>query len=386
MNRRQVLASTGMAAPLALGGARAMAHGGPASGRAPSGGPAHPGRTGPRNLITDVPGITVGCAQDAAVRTGTTVILAEGLVTAAIDVRGGGPGTRESDALESHNLVHACNAVVLSGGSSWGLAAADGVAAQLGARGIGYGGLAADGVPVSPIVPAAILYDLGNGGNKRWGTLPPYRDLGMAALAAAGPDFALGTSGAGYGAMAGALKGGLGSASTRTRDGVMVGAIVAVNALGSSVVPGTRHFWAGAFEMGDEFGGLGPVAARVGAEEWGGTKLPAPRENTTIACIATDLDLTAAEMKRVAIMAQDGLARALRPVHTPFDGDVVFALSTARRAVTGSRDLAVLTVGAVAADTLARAIARGVHAASAPAGWAVPTWSALPTFSAMPQG
>ena len=152
------------------------------------------------------------------------------------------------------------------------------------------------------------------------------------------------------------------------------------------MVPGTRHFWAGAFEMGDEFGGLGPVAARVGAEEWGGTKLPAPRENTTIACIATDLDLTAAEMKRVAIMAQDGLARALRPVHTPFDGDVVFALSTARRAVSGSRDLAVLTVGAVAADTLARAIARGVHAASAPAGWAVPTWSALPTFSAMPQG
>lgn len=373
MNRRQVLASTGMAAGAALGagaGARAVA---PPAGAAPH----RPGRTGPRNLITDVAGISVGCAQDAAVRTGTTVILAEGLVTAAIDVRGGGPGTRESDALESHNLVHAANAVVLSGGSSWGLAAADGVAAHLGARGIGYGGLAQQGVPVSPIVPAAILYDLGNGGAKGWGTQPPYRDLGIAALAAAGADFALGTSGAGYGAMAGALKGGLGSASTLMRDGTMVGAIVAVNALGATVVPGTRHFWAGAFEMGDEFGGLGPIAARVGPEEWGGTKLPAPRENTTIACVATDLDLTAAEMKRVAIMAQDGLARAIRPVHTPFDGDVVFALCTARRPVSGPRDLAVLGVGAVAADTLARAIARGVHAATAPAGWAVPTWSAL---------
>jgi len=345
--------------------------------------PRQPGRTGPRNLITDVAGITVGCAQDAAVRTGTTVILADKLSTAAIDVRGGGPGTRESDALDSHNLVHAANAVVLSGGSSWGLAAADGVAAHLGARGIGYGGLARDGVPVSPIVPAAILFDLGNGGNKRWGTMPPYRDLGIAALAAAGPDFALGTSGAGYGAMAGAIKGGLGSASTLLRDvgvegGGTVGAIVAVNALGSVLVPGTRHFWAGAFEVEDEFGGLGPVAVRVGPEEWGGTKLPAPRENTTIACVATDLDLTADEMKRVAIMAQDGLARAIRPVHTPFDGDVVFALCTGRVAVAGPRDLAVLKAGAVAADTLARAIARGVHAATAPAGWAVPTWSSLP--------
>lgn len=368
MNRRQVLASSGIAAGAALGGQHGLA----SVASVPP-----PGSTGPRNLITDVAGITVGCAHDAAVRTGTTVILADRLSTAAIDVRGGGPGTRESDALESHNLVHACNAVVLSGGSSWGLAAADGVAAHLGARGIGYGGLASQGVPVSPIVPAAILYDLGNGGAKAWGTEPPYRNLGIAALAAAGADFALGTSGAGYGAMAGALKGGLGSASTRTRDGAMVGAIVAVNALGSALVPGTRHFWAGAFEMGDEFGGLGPVAARVGPEQWGGTKLPAARENTTIACVATDLDLTADEMKRVAIMAHDGLARALRPVHTPFDGDVVFALSTGRLAVKGPRDLAVLTVGAVAADTLARAIARGVHAASAPAGWAVPTWSAL---------
>jgi L-aminopeptidase/D-esterase-like protein len=375
MNRRQVLATTGIAAGAALGGQHGLAT---ATATATAAAVPPPGRTGPRNLITDVAGITVGCAHDAAVRTGTTVILADRLSTAAIDVRGGGPGTRESDALESHNLVHACNAVVLSGGSSWGLAAADGVAAHLGARGIGYGGLASQGVPVSPIVPAAILYDLGNGGAKGWGTNPPYRDLGIAALAAVGADFALGTSGAGYGAMAGALKGGLGSASTLTRDGVTVGAIVAVNALGSAVVPGTRHFWAGTFELADEFGGLGPIAARVGPEQWGGTKLPAPRENTTIACIATDLDLTADEMKRVAIMAQDGLARALRPVHTPFDGDVVFALSTGRIAVKGPRDLAVLTVGAVAADTLARAIARGVHAASAPAGWAVPTWSALP--------
>lgn len=372
MNRREVLAGSGLLAGATMAATESRA----ASPVEPDAIPL--GRTGPRNLITDVAGITVGCAEDAAVRTGTTVILADRLATAAIDVRGGGPGTRESDALDAANLVHAVNAIVLSGGSSWGLAAADGVAAQLGARGIGYAGMARPGVPVSPIVPAAILYDLANGGNKAWGTEPPYRALGARALAAAGPAFRLGTSGAGYGAMAGGLKGGLGSASTVTRDGATVGAIVAVNALGSPVLPGTRQFWAAPFEIGDEFGAVPPVALRVGPEEWGHVREPAPRENTTIACIATDLDLTADEMKRVAIMAQDGLARAIRPVHSPFDGDVVFALSTGRRQPAGPRTMAVLTIGAVAADTLARAIARGVHAATPPPGMQVVTWADLP--------
>lgn len=379
MNRRDLLKGSGML------GAAALAPGAVAQA-APTKTPPAPtsaatamlGRTGPRNLITDVAGITVGCAQDADVRTGATVILADKLSTAAIDVRGGGPGTRESDALDGYNLVHAANAIVLSGGSSWGLATADGVAAHLGARGIGYGGMAHAGVPVSPIVPAAILYDLANGGNKNWGTEPPYRELGAQALAAVGETFALGTSGAGYGAMAGGLKGGLGSASCVASDGFTVGAIVAVNSMGSTVLPGTRQFWAAPFEIGNEFGGLTPLPMRVGPEEWGHTKGAAARENTTIACIATDLDLTADEMKRVAIMAQDGLARAIRPVHTPFDGDVVFAICTGRIQPREPRTIAVLKAGAIAADTLARAIARGVFAATPPPGSKVLTWSMLP--------
>ena len=336
------------------------------------------GQTGPRNLITDVAGLTVGSAHNPEVRTGTTVILAEGLSTAAIDVRGGGPGTRESDALDGHNLVHAINAIVLSGGSSYGLAAADGVAAVLGAKGIGYGGMTRPGVPLSPIVASAILYDLANGGNKDWGTEPPYRQLGMDALEAVGQDFALGTSGAGYGAMSGGLKGGLGSASTLSSDGATIGAIVAVNSMGSTVAPGTRHFWASPFEIGDEFGGLPPLALYASPEEWGYTKTPAAKENTTIACVATDLDLTADEMKRFVMMAQDGMARAIRPIHTPFDGDVVFAISTGKIQPTAPREIAVLRAGAIAADTLARAIARGVFAASAPPGAEVMVWNDLP--------
>lgn len=368
MNRRNLLKGAGYLASLSAV---------PAAVARAAATPAAIGRTGPLNLITDVAGILVGCAEDPVARTGTTVILADKLSTAAVDVRGGGPGTRETDALDAHNLVGAANAIVLSGGSSWGLAAADGVAAHLGARGIGYGGMAKAGVPVSPIVPAAILYDLANGGNKNWGTEPPYRALGAKALDAAGTQFRLGTSGAGYGALAGALKGGLGSASTLTSDGVMVGAIVAVNSMGSTIIPGTRQFWSGPYEIGNEFGGLLPLARHVGPEEWGYVKGAAPRENTTIACIATDLALTPDEMKRVVIMAQDGLSRAIRPIHTPFDGDVVFGICTGRIQPQEPRQLAVLKVGAVAADTLARAIARGVYEASAPPGSDAMTWSSL---------
>ncbi|WP_347302369.1 P1 family peptidase [Croceibacterium sp. TMG7-5b_MA50] len=367
-NRRTVLAAGGGALSLMAAGALRAQGAAPAS-------------TGPRNLITDVAGLTVGQADDPRVRTGTTVILGDGLLQAAIDVRGGGPGTRESDVTDAHNLVHAVNAVTLSGGSSYGLAAADGVATELGARGIGYGGLARDGVPVSPIVTAAILYDLANGGDKAWGANPPYNDLGRRAFTSAGADFALGTAGAGYGAMAGGLKGGVGSASTLASGGFTVGAIVAVNSLGSVIAPGTRHFWASPFELGDEFGGLPPRALRAGPEEWGLTKLARARENTTIACVATDLALSATELKRVAIMAQDGLARAIRPVHSPFDGDVVFALATAKREAPAdemARHAVTMQVGAIAADTLARAVARGVFAATPPPGADVTCWRDLP--------
>lgn len=324
---------------------------------------AAPGR---RNLITDVPGILVGQAQDDAVRSGVTVVLPEDRAVCAADVRGGGPGTRETDALEPHTLVEAVDAVVLAGGSVYGLAAADAVTAWLGSQGRGFGMATAAGVPSAPIVPAAILYDLGAGGDKAWGLRPPYWDLGLAAVQAAGSEFALGSVGAGTGAMAGAIKGGLGSASVVAAEGWTVGALAAVNAFGSVLVPGSRTFWAAPFEIGDEFGGLPPGQGRAAADDWGAAKQGgAARESTTLAVVATDVALTPADAKRVAIMAHDGLARAIRPVHAPVDGDVVFILSTARRPLAEPRALTLTRLGALAADTLARAVARGVHAATA---------------------
>lgn len=321
---------------------------------------------GARNLITDVPGLKVGQASDAAARTGVSVILPDDRAVAGCDVRGGGPGTRETDALSPENLVDAVDAILLSGGSVYGLAAADGVVGWLGAQGRGYGMVSSSGVPRSPVVPGAILYDLANGGDKAWGEEPPYRRLGREAVLAAGLDVELGTAGAGYGAMAGALKGGTGSASIVSADGIAVGALVCVNSFGSVVAPGGRAFWAAPYELDGEFGGLGSGDLRAGPDEWGLAKSdPKARMNTTIACVATDVALTPAQAKRVAIMAQDGLARAIRPVHAPFDGDVVFALSTARRSLPAEgADYVVARIGALAADVLARASARGVYAAA----------------------
>jgi L-aminopeptidase/D-esterase-like protein len=337
--------------------------------------PNRPG-PGPRNLITDVPGLKVGQAQDLAVRTGVTVILPDARAVCACEQRGGAPGTRETDALAPENLVDAVDAVVLSGGSVYGLASADGVAAWLGARGRGFGLVA--GVPPSPVVPAAILFDMANGGDKAWGEAPPYRDLGRSAVAAAGADFALGSHGAGCGAMAGALKGGIGSASAVTADGYTVGAIAAVNSWGSVVAPGGRTFWAAPFEVAGEFGGLGSGGLVAGPEEWGLPKRPTEVRNTTIACVATDAALTPAQARRFAIMAEDGVARAIRPVHAPFDGDVVFALSTGLRPLAEPDAYTLARLGALAADTLARAVARGVYEATAWPGASVRCWRDLP--------
>ncbi|MGI4748616.1 MAG: P1 family peptidase [Janthinobacterium lividum] len=371
MNRRLLLAGlAGGVAGLAASSGNAETKPDPAHG---------PGAPGPLNLITDVAGLQVGQSDDPRARTGTTVILPDARAVCAVDVRGGGPGTRETDALDGWNLVRSADAVVLSGGSVYGLAAADGVCAWLGARGRGYEAVPTPGVPRSPIVPSAILFDLANQGDKNWGMNPPYRDLGIRAVEAASRSFAIGTEGAGYGAGAGALKGGIGSASLVTTDGMTIGAIVAVNSLGSPVVPGSRHFWSGAFEIGNEFGGLGPSPDRVSGEDWGMAKInPGARINTTIACVATDVELDPDELKRVAMMAQDGLARAIRPVHSPFDGDVVFALSTAcRRQQSPNREFLVARIGAAAADVLARAIARGVFAATLPPGMQGKTWHML---------
>ncbi|HVZ99126.1 MAG TPA: P1 family peptidase [Caulobacterales bacterium] len=322
-------------------------------------------RPGPRNLLTDVPGLTVGCAEDAAALTGVTVIVPDERAVCAVDVRGGGPGTRETDALQPENLVDAVDAVVFSGGSVYGLGAADGVVAAMGAQGKGFGVVQRADVPKSPVVPAAILYDLANGGGKDWGDTPPYNELGWRAYAARDLVLPLGDSGAGRGAIAGALKGGQGSASAIAEDGVAVGALACVNCWGATTMPNSRCFWAWPWEIDGEFGGVRPdVNASFDHEDWGMSKMAAlPAANTTLALVATDAALTPAEAKRVAQMASAGLARAIRPVFAPFDGDIVFALSTAAREPPAARALSVARIGALAADCLTRAIARGVYEA-----------------------
>jgi L-aminopeptidase/D-esterase-like protein len=337
-------------------------------------------RPGPLNLITDVGGLFVGNADDPGAATGVTVIRPLVRAVAAVAVAGGGPGTRETDALATDTLVDAVDAIVLSGGSVYGLAAADGVASALGAQGQGYSLVGRAGVPVSPIVPAAILYDLANGGDKAWGEAPPYRELGMRALKAASEPHAIGRVGAGYGARAGGGPGGLGSASVVTHDGLAVGALAAVNAHGSVRMPGSDVFWAWPYEQnipgkGWEFGGVRPPqGASFDLDDWGQAKsnpgmqpIVAPdsggRTNTTLGCVAVNAALTPAEAQRVAKMALAGVARAVRPAFAPFDGDVVFCLSTAQVQGQGPRPFLIARLGELAASTLARAIARGVHAA-----------------------
>jgi D-aminopeptidase len=328
-----------------------------------------------RNLLTDVPGLRVGSAHDPRLASGVTVVLPDQAAIAAVDVRGGAPGTRETDALALGASVHEVHGLVLSGGSAFGLDAASGVQSYL--RGIGRGFQV--GNHVVPIVPQAILFDLNNGGDKTWGERSPYQRLGHAACEQASTeDFQLGTAGAGYGATTCGLKGGLGSASYRTEDGFTVAALVAVNALGSVTVGSSRQFWAAPFECDQEFGGLGfpsemPPDALIPRMKGG------PAENTTIAIIATDATLTRAQAWRIAVMAQDGLARAIYPAHAPFDGDTVFCLSTARKPlVAAERD--VVRIGAYAANCLARAIARGVYEATAPVSSPSYPWVGPPAY------
>ena len=321
-------------------------------------------RPGPRNLITDVSGLRIGQAEDAQARTGVTVLLPDAPSPAAVDMRGGAPGTRDIEALDPVSLVDGVHAIVLSGGSVFGLDAPGGVIGFLSAEGRGL--RLAPGAPAVPVVPGAIVFDLANGGDKNWGETPPYRALGRQAAQNASLDFALGNAGAGFGATAGTYKGGLGSASAVTEDGFTIGAIVVVNAVGSPVIPGTDVFWAFPFEQGGEFGGRRPRADFAAIDldlppDMKGARTPGA--NTTIAIVATDAALTRVELKRVAIMASDSFARALRPVHTPFDGDTVFAISTGNHAISEPRPRDVARLGGIAADVLSRAIARGVYEA-----------------------
>ena len=321
-----------------------------------------------KNLITDVAGVRVGHAEDTRAASGVTAIVFDAPAVASIDVRGGGPGTRESALLEPGTTVERIDAVALSGGSAFGLDACSGLQAWLAEQGRGF----AIGPARVPIVAGAVLFDLLNGGDKKWGRYPPYRELGYAAAAAAGDTFALGSAGAGLGATTVNLKGGLGSASA-TVLGFTVGAVVAVNAVGSVTAGDGPWFWAAPFERDGEFGGRGlpcPLPADAQAFRAKGRT----GESTTLALVACDAALTKSEAKRLAVAAQDGLARAIRPVHTPLDGDLVFAAATGTRRPTDPiGDLAEL--GAAAADVLARAVARGVYEAKRlPYPGGLPSW------------
>ncbi len=322
-----------------------------------------------RNLITDVPGLKVGHAEDLRLGSGATAIIFDQPAVASVDLRGGGPGTRETALLDPAQTVEGIDAIALSGGSAFGLDAASGVQAWLKEQGRGFAVRSAR----VPIVPAAILFDLLSGGDKEWGRFPPYRELGYAAAAAAGTDFALGSAGAGTGATTVHHKGGIGSASALASDGAIVGALAAVNAAGSVTIGPGPWFWAAPYEQNGEFGGRG-LPDRFPPEALAPATKGGPRESTTLVVVATDVTLSKAQAKRLAVMAQSGLSRAIYPVHSPLDGDVVFAASTGRRPL---RDpIAGLTaLGTLTANVVARAIARGVFAAIALAvPGAMPSW------------
>lgn len=325
--------------------------------------------TGEKNLITDVGGLKVGNSHCDRLKSGVTVVLAEQPAVAGVKVLGGAPGTRETDLLAPHTLVQHVDAIVLSGGSAFGLDAASGVQAALREMGRGF---EAAGYRV-PIVPAAILFDLANGGDKNWGRFPPYRELGYEALQNTKREFSIGSEGAGAGALTHGLKGGLGSASTLLPDGIIVGALVAVNSVGSVTVGNSAHFWAAPFERENEFGGLGlpsplpPDASTINLKSFNAS------ENTTIGVVATDARLDKSAATRLAIAAHDGLARAIWPAHTPLDGDLVFAMSTGAQDTPVGPEL-MIRLCAAATATMARAIAKGVYAAERKTHDIAPTW------------
>lgn len=322
---------------------------------------------GPRNSLTDIPGLRVGNAQDDALKSGTTVVVGDKPFVASVHVMGGAPGTRETDLLAPDKTVDAVDALVLSGGSAFGLDACSGVMEGLRADGRGF----QVGDALIPLVPGAILFDLLNGGTKGW-TQNPYAALGLEAYRAASQTFDVGSVGAGTGALTAMLKGGLGTASLVLPDGSTVAALVGVNPVGSVTTPGDRHFYAAPFEIDGEFGGVGPDTATGLGRSLDSRKSVAlnPRTNTTIAIVATDATLSKAACHRVATAAHDGIARATVPAHTPHDGDLVFALSTG-----GKPEGDTLLVGHAAALCLSRAIARAVFAAAPAPNDLLPCWS-----------
>lgn len=327
---------------------------------------------GPQNALIDIPGLKVGHAQDDTLKSGVTVVTADAPFTASVAVQGGAPGTRETDLLAPDKSVAQVDALVLSGGSAYGLDACSGVVAGLRSAGRGF----RVGRAIVPIVPGAILFDLLSGGAQDWGE-NPYPALGRAAFDAAGQDARIGSFGAGTGAMTAMMKGGLGTASLLLDTGITVAALVAANPMGSVTTPGERHFWAAPFEIDGEFGGIGPDPVTGLGRQLQSRKSGAMSErgNTTIAVVATDAALDKAQCHRVAIAAHDGIARACVPAHSPGDGDLVFAASQGDRPLTNPQDLGL--IGHAASLCLARAIARGVHAATPAPNDLLPTWSQI---------
>ena len=306
-------------------------------------------------------GFRLGHAHDARVKTGVSVILPDRPAVCSVDVRGGGPGTRETAALQNGGLIDKVHAVVLAGGSVYGLGAADTVTAWLGHKGIGY--KAYDNIPVSPIVPAAILFDNANGGDKDWGLEPPFAQLGRKACEAASSATQEGKIGAGFGATAGLYAGGIGIASEMI-GGVTVTALIASNPVGSPFMPGTKCPWAWPYEIGSEFGGQHPPKDYQLSEALD-TKLAhlkAAGQSTIIGAVMVDAALSQSQLKRLAIMAQDGIPMAVQPAHTPLDGDTIFTLCLGDLAAPTPAALAAL--GAGAARCTARAIMRGIYAAT----------------------
>ena len=323
-------------------------------------------KPGQRNAITDVTGLKVGNAHDAKLKSGVTTLICDDLYAASVAIHGGAPGTRETDLLLPENTIGGVDALVLSGGSAFGLDAPSGVQAWMRENNRGF----AVGPVNVPIVPSAILFDLTNGGDKDWGKFPPYRELGYQAAKNASPDIEIGTSGAGYGAKVAGLKGGLGTASLVLDNGITIAALFAVNALGSPVIGSSQYFHAAAFEKDREFGGLGfPKEPTDGLDQvvtkFGSSNQPGT--NTTIGIVATDADLDKSELRRLAIAAHDGIARAIWPAHTPMDGDLVFAVATGKSKIKPDHALAI-ELSAHAVSVTARAIARGVYEASAETG------------------
>ena len=351
-------------------------------------------KPGPKNNITDVNGIKVGHSHDKKIMSGATVLVSDNALVASVDCRGGAPGTRETDSLKPSNLVEEIHAIVLSGGSAMGLDAASGVASSLKDQGIGF----QVGKDISvPIIPAAILFDLQNGGEKSFIQKYTYFEFGQKALSNADYNCPIGNVGAGTGAIAGSLKGGIGTSSLIQKsvkeDGneFTVGALAAVNSFGSVTLPGSLDFWAWPFERNSEFGGRGipknnnskgkiiyeyeldfdfespffeidPSQDKKDFQNKIPSKINIPT-NTTLCVVATDATLTKSQAQRIAIMAQDGIARAIRPVHTPFDGDTVFVLSTGEIPLSSNPTIDISRLGMMASDCISRAIARGVFAA-----------------------